>query len=260
MTSAHTESMAWLLAFDASTPRCVAVIGRIAPNGGANELVAWDDDRDHPNQASARLVGRLHALVESAGRQFSELTAIGCGCGPGTFTGTRVAVATAKGLALGLDRPILPLSTLAAIAMSYTPAPGDSTIEFPLLAMLDARRGEVYAGLFQATIDPPSLAPLSEERVAPCRDVVTALEGYASVIPIGTGVEPYRSDLPSTWQALAQPIPGPTPVGLWRSCVGAFRAQNHLSAGAVEAVYLRRSYAELGINKPKRAMFKSPFI
>lgn len=87
---------------------------------------------------------RLHAeltlpwaeqLLADAGVAKSQLDAIAVGRGPGAFTGVRLAIALAQGIALALDRPLLPVSTLAALAMR---AEGGR-----IVAAIDARMGEV---------------------------------------------------------------------------------------------------------------------
>src|SRR5690606_18392225 len=80
------------------------------------------------------------ALLAEAGVARSAIDAIAVGRGPGAFTGVRLGVALAQGIALALARPVVPVSTLAALAW---PAAGDR-----ILAAIDARMGEVYLGTF----------------------------------------------------------------------------------------------------------------
>ncbi len=76
---------------------------------------------------------------------------------------------------------------------------------------------------------------------------------------MGSGVEPYE-DLLRTHRAvvLAEPSPGPHAQGLWHATRSAWSGRK--DAAALAAVYLRKSYAELGIHKPKRPFVKSPFV
>ena len=82
-------------------------------------------------------------LLAEAGIAKSQLDAIAVGRGPGEITGVRLAIALAQGIALALDRPVVPVSTLAALAMQ---APVDDA---PVLAAIDARMAEVYVGRYQ---------------------------------------------------------------------------------------------------------------
>ena len=79
-----------------------------------------------------------HAEVER-----DALDLIACGLGPGSFTGTRVGVAAAKGLALALDKPLVGVSTLRALALA---APGEV-----LAPVVDAHKGEVFVGVYART-------------------------------------------------------------------------------------------------------------
>lgn len=244
------STSSWILALDASTPRCSVALGRVDGEGGV-ELVAGDADDDAPNQASTRLLGRLRDLTARASIAPADIAMVACGRGPGTFTGTRVAVATAKGIALGLGLPLAGLSTLAAVALSAE----SSGLTLPLL---DARRGEVYGALFDIDIAKPSAEARSEEQ---CTPLTTLLEGLdipaGPITVVGPGVAPYADALPSGWHTL--PCPGPSPLGVLRAAAIAHRSGARPSA-ELDAVYLRKSYAELGVNPPKRRFVKSPFV
>lgn len=80
-------------------------------------------------------------LLAEAGMRRSQLDAIAVGRGPGAFTGVRLAIAISQGIALALERPLIPVSTLAALAMRGSGA--------RRIAAMDARMGEVYLGAFE---------------------------------------------------------------------------------------------------------------
>lgn len=96
-------------------------------------------ERDH----AKRLIVELDRLFEEAGRERAELGGIGVGLGPGSYTGLRVGVATAQGLARALNIPLQGASSLVAMAYAVL----DETKPKGIVA-LDARRGNVYAGVF----------------------------------------------------------------------------------------------------------------
>lgn len=235
--------MSWILALDASTPRSVLAIGRA---GGPVIAVAADDDG--ANQASARLQSRILDLLATAGIGARGISAVACGRGPGTFTGTRVAVATAKGIALGLGVPVVPVSTLAAVAASVTAAG-------MIVPLLDARRGEVYGALFES--DGDDIVARSEERCATLVDLVASFALAAPARLVGPGISAVGEQLPAGWPTT--PMAGPTPEGLWRAAASAHARGDAADAAEIDAIYLRASYAELGVNTPKRKPFKSPF-
>lgn len=105
---------------------------------------------------SETLLPLVQAILADAGLRASDLDGIAFGAGPGAFTGLRVACATAQGLAIAVDVPVLPVVTLEALAM-----PGEAG---QVLALIDARMGEVYAAAYQRS--PAGLSRLGEIRVS----------------------------------------------------------------------------------------------
>lgn len=128
-----------LLAFETSTEACSVALWRdgavlerfeVAPRRHAELALPWAE-----------------ALLAEAGLARSQLDAIAVGRGPGAFTGVRLGVAIAQGIALALDVPVLPVSTLLALA-ARAPATAER-----VLAAIDARMGEVYLGAFVRDVD-----------------------------------------------------------------------------------------------------------
>ena len=104
-------------------------------------------------QASSTLLPALSGLLQQAGLVWADLDAIAFGSGPGAFTGLRTACSVTQGLALALDRPVIALDTLMAVAedarLADHPAawsPGDV-----LWVLQDARMDELYVGAFEWT-------------------------------------------------------------------------------------------------------------
>lgn len=95
--------------------------------------------------ASVALIPAIIALLAEAGIGLSELDAIAFGHGPGSFTGLRTACSVAQGLAFGAGVPVLGIDTLMAIAQQAREQDGCSQV----LAVLDARMDEVYAGEYE---------------------------------------------------------------------------------------------------------------
>jgi len=85
--------------------------------------------------------------VEQAGYNLNDLDAIAVGKGPGSYTGLRVGVSTAKGLCFALDKPLIAINTLEAMSLQVIPFFAKDML---FCAMIDARRMEVYASVFDA--------------------------------------------------------------------------------------------------------------
>lgn len=239
---------AWMLCLDASAPRTCVALGYL--EGERDELVVADEQEDGANQTSERLHVRLAAALSQAGITARDLSLLAGGRGPGTFTGTRIAVATIKGLALGLGVPVVPVSSLAALA-------GSSTIDGPTLALLDARRSQVYGAVFEVG---QRIEPRSPERALELATLIAELPQVDTLRAIGPGCQPYAEQLPDSLREHACTIAGPSARGLWRAAVSAHRAGAAISSDEFSVAYLRQSYAEMGINTPKRPPYKSPFI
>jgi tRNA threonylcarbamoyl adenosine modification protein YeaZ len=141
------------LAIDTAAEACAAAI---YDSAGERALSAVSEDigRGH----AERLIAVIDACLAEAAVELSAVERIGVTVGPGSFTGIRVGVSAARGLALALKCPAVGVSTLEAIGAANKPSSGP-----PVLAVIDAKRGEVYAQLFgpdgKAAGDPAAIAP-----------------------------------------------------------------------------------------------------
>ncbi len=89
------------------------------------------------------LLPMAEAALRAANLTLADIDLFACTAGPGSFTGVRIGVATVKGLAFGRGVPCVGVSTLAAIAENLVPLPGIH------VAVMDARRGQVYTACFR---------------------------------------------------------------------------------------------------------------
>ena len=102
-------------------------------------------------EASGQLIPQAQQLMAQAGLIWSQLDAIAFGRGPGAFTGLRTACSVAQGLALGADRPVLPLDSLMVVAQDAC-----EMMDAPSTwVVTDARMGEVYAAQYRWCADEP---------------------------------------------------------------------------------------------------------
>ncbi|MBU1191175.1 MAG: tRNA (adenosine(37)-N6)-threonylcarbamoyltransferase complex dimerization subunit type 1 TsaB [Gammaproteobacteria bacterium] len=139
-----------------------------------------------PRAHARLLLPMLDSLLAEAGVKLTDLDAIAFGRGPGSFTGVRIAASVVQGLAFGADLPVLPVSTLAALARAAL----QTTDATHVLAAIDARMEEIYWASYQrdARGEPKAL---SEEQVTAAQDLVIA--GDADWYGIGTGWAAYES-------------------------------------------------------------------
>ncbi|MBM3518567.1 MAG: tRNA (adenosine(37)-N6)-threonylcarbamoyltransferase complex dimerization subunit type 1 TsaB, partial [Alphaproteobacteria bacterium] len=158
-----------ILALDTALAACSAAIwcaGRVAARR-----------RDERGQAHAEaLLPMIAGVLKEAGIGYRDLDALAVTIGPGSFTGLRIGLATARGLSLALGKPIIGVGTLEAVAEM---APFDGSV----LAVLDARRGEVYAQIFGPMHQPLS-APQALTAAAAAAAVAAAPPGG---VVIGSG-------------------------------------------------------------------------
>jgi tRNA threonylcarbamoyladenosine biosynthesis protein TsaB len=84
---------------------------------------------------------------------FEELDAVAVSSGPGSYTGLRIGVSTAKGLCFSLDKPLIAVETLQAMASGFLSRIKEVQGEFLLCPMIDARRMEVYTALFDQQLN-----------------------------------------------------------------------------------------------------------
>lgn len=119
-------------------------------------------EANEPRRHGALILPLVDDLLATAGLVRSQLDAIAFGRGPGAFTGVRLACSVAQGLGFGLDRPVIGISTLQALAAASLQH-GAVT---PVLALLDARMGELYVGRY-ALHDAQIQLQSEEELVTP---------------------------------------------------------------------------------------------
>lgn len=189
--------------------------------------------------ASSRLFDAIERLTTDCGVAMGEIDAFGVVTGPGAFTGLRVGIAAVKGLSLATCKPVAAISSLAMLAMNIPLS------ELPVCALYDARKNEVYAGLYKCRTGLPT--PIRGDAVITPEAVAEWITG--PTIFVGDGALRYREQLTSLLGDLA--IFAPPHVHLPRASNGAMLAYAALQRGdSVSSVdllpvYLRLSEAEL---------------
>ena len=216
-----------LLAFETSTEACSAAVYidgevrerfELAPRRHAELALPWAEQ-----------------LLAEAGIARAQLDAIAIGRGPGAFTGVRLAIAIAQGIALALDRPIVPVSTLAALAMQ---SQGER-----ILAAIDARMGEVYAAAFARGAD--GVVALTAETVS-APDAVVLPDDARAWHGVGTGFGAGEDALQRRLGARLSTIDAaalPHAADVARLAAAAFARGEALPPERVEPAYLRDNVA-----------------
>ncbi len=121
-----------LLAIESATSRVSVALVR-------GETALHEVQAPADTAAAETLLPAVDRLLRDAGVGLDALAGLAVSVGPGSFTGLRIGIATAKGLAFGSGLPVAPVPTLAGLARSA------GACASPVVAVLDARRGEVYA-------------------------------------------------------------------------------------------------------------------
>lgn len=229
----------WILGIEASTP--VSSVALLGAEGMVSEY-SLARRRTH----SERLLPAIETVLHDANLSGEELAGVAISVGPGSFTGVRVAVSTAKGLARAWNKPVIPVSSLEGLAHRF-PA-----VQRPLYALLDARKGEVYAACFRNRNG--VLLPETPERAIRPEELCREVE--EETLFVGEGALRYRGLLKEALSSKAIFVEG---------------SLNHLSAASVAEIgyfafqkgrtlppselvpnYIRRSEAELGWKKKCR--------
>jgi tRNA threonylcarbamoyladenosine biosynthesis protein TsaB len=194
---------------------------------GLVEAVVLGAPRDH----AQGLAPAVQALL--AGR-FEALSAYAVSVGPGSFTGLRIGVAFVKGLALVYPRPVVPVGSLEVLAAGVPDGPEDR------VAVLDARRGNVFAARFGAGREDPTLPA----GLYPAEALAARLGGEAGLVWVGDGV-PVLGPL----RGSVAPEAAWTPRAEVLAALAWPRRASGIGAEAVAPVYHQRSGAEesLGI-------------
>lgn len=163
---------------------------------------------------SQTLMPMIDAVMKSSGAELGELDAIAISRGPGSFTGLRIGSATAKGMGLALNKPLIEVSTLAAMAYELY-----GITDRIICPIMDARRSEVYSAAYvfecvtEAGKDVPAdsdgtgsrklcrsftMREILPETAGPVTELIDRLNGlagngeFSGVIFSGDGIPPYR--------------------------------------------------------------------
>ena len=174
--------LAKILAIDTATEACSAALyidGEIT-----------EQFKIAPREHTQLILEMIETLLDQSGLKVAELDALAFGRGPGSFTGVRIATGIVQGLAFASDLPVIPISTLAALAQQAC----DNHQHSHVLSAIDARMGEIYWACYAK--DENNLMRLSAaEQVSPAESVILTDASSSLWCGAGSGWDSYKDQL-----------------------------------------------------------------
>ena len=221
-----------ILAVDTATKSCsVAIIEA----GSLSAELTTLKNQTH----SKHLMELIHNGLGMSGFSAADLDGLAVTIGPGSFTGLRIGVSTIKGLAHALDKPVVGISSLDALAWQCADR------SYLICPLLDARKGEVYSATYRFENDTLTQKSL-ENATAP----EAAVEGLKEpCVFIGSGAQLYRRNITNVLGNLANFAPEDQNI-IRASSVGflsmeKFKTHDTSEAAGLVPHYIRKSDAEL---------------
>jgi len=217
-----------LLAIETATDACSAALWL---NGAITLELAIV-----PKQHTQKILLMLDSLLAKADITFSQVDALAFGCGPGSFTGLRIAASVIQGLAVAKDLPVVPISTLNALALKAYRIAKTAQV----FSCLDARMHEVYGGYYCLDETTKQMTLFSPEFVA--RPEAVNFPAEFTWIGVGSGckahLELFQAKDHFIWQEeIGDIYPSADDVAM----LAAYRFQQgeYVSAEQALPVYLR---------------------
>lgn len=222
------EAGGCLLAVDAS-----AAVGSVA---AASPTALVERSLDAASMPSDSLGGTIAEAIAAVGGSPASLAGVVVGLGPGSFTGLRVALATVKGLAYGRRTPVYGVSSLALIAAGHGPG---------LVApVLDARRGDVFCGLYEVGAGGVPCALVDDAARRPAELVaLLAPHGGAALRLVGFA-PPRFAEVAALSSSPPTAVPTPRAAAGLLLAAARIRGREADDLAAVAPRYLRVSEAE----------------
>jgi tRNA threonylcarbamoyladenosine biosynthesis protein TsaB len=193
------------------------------------------------------LLPAIDQLFHLTGLTPADVDLLACTVGPGSFTGLRIGVSTVKGLALAMGRPLVGVSTLETLAMNAVPS---SRLICP---MLDARKNQIYTGLYLTGHDALPVAVIPE-KVIDIAQFMNELE-QEGIIFLGDGAIRHEKLICETGKGRTI-LPGSHRQRLMASAVGLIGIKRYRSGEIADALTLKPRYlrpSEAEINGVRRA-------
>jgi tRNA threonylcarbamoyladenosine biosynthesis protein TsaB len=228
-----------LLALDTSSDGCSAALLRCDGGNGDEQLTFRSELA--PRGHTRLLMPMIRELLNEAGLTPTDLDALAFACGPGSFTGLRIATGVVQGLAYGLEIPVVPVSSLQAVAAGaiehFGLPEGDK-----VAVAFDARMGEVYWASYECRDGQPEA--LTQERVCPPEQVVLE-SGAGRWFGAGSGwrlQDQFPLDVVNAIQAVDDGLL-PRADRVARLAARSFAVNGGVTAAQAQPVYIRDEVA-----------------
>lgn len=197
---------------------------------------------------SAQLLPAIQALLQEARLTINEIDGMAVSLGPGSFTGLRVGLSAVKGLALAVEKPVVGVPTLDALAshLPFTPS--------LICPMVDARKGEVYTALYKQRAGGGGVEQVTPYQVLSPSRLLEALASHETIF-LGDGVEVYGELIEEHLGAKA--LFAPPHLRFLRGTTVAERGLQRIMQGerddisSLVPIYVRASDAEINWAKGK---------
>jgi len=199
-----------ILALETATAACSAAL--CAADGSVVAETVTPEGPAH----TQRLLPGVHQVLEQAGAGWGDVDTVAVGLGPGAFTGLRIGVATARALAQADGRVRLAgVPTCAALALALADVSGGLAVA----PLIDGKRREVFAAVYEPDRGPAGVRVVEEVRVVPADELAAWLERRGPLLVGGDGAALYAELLPPSARR-AEGIVAPTAamVGLAVAC------------------------------------------
>ena len=229
--NSNAQNTPVILAIDTATEACSAALAQ-----GSNVITRF---KIAPREHTKLILTMMDEVLAATETKLAKIDAIAFGRGPGAFTGVRIATGVAHGVSLSVDKQLLPISTLAAIAQQMHEEQGATHC----IAAIDARMGEVYWGKY--SIKNGIMMLQGEEAVNKPEILLSALDN-ANWTVAGSGWDEYAKQLDIANNSQISKVDDVLPSAQYiaRLAVEDWQQGKALSAEQAQPIYLRDKVAD----------------
>lgn len=233
-----------ILAIETATEACSVALIIHEDNASGVKPLEVSRFKLAPREHTKLILPMIEEVLKVGGCSMNDIDAIAFGRGPGAFTGLRIAAGVTQGLALSIDKPVIPVSTLSALALqaSLKNYSGET-----IIAGLDARMGEVYWGVFK--IEDDNLVLVGEEKVNIMHEVGEYINqsDSKSFIGIGSAWDEYSLEdtiqySDQTLNIITDALPSATEIA--KLAMEEYLEKRTVAIEEAQPVYIRNNVAE----------------